>query len=165
MGFEATDRGKQPATAGWQKDADDRRVARKVVIFLEGRRLLFGDRHVEDEGECIGSALQIRAFLTEQITDANPGMELERALRVMRTACRKFVEIGGPNGRNFHRSHYPYEADGFSLALGDLRTAIGYQLGSILADYPMDVEPELASILPGPDDDGEELDWASGHGR
>lgn len=146
----------------WQRTAGDREVSRKVVTFLEDRRLLFGDRHVEDEGHCIASALQIRAFLTDQITDAKPGKELEASLRAMRAACRRFVEVGGPQGRNFIRSHYSYEADGFSLAIGDLRTAIGYQLAVILSQYPLPVEHGLASILPPADDDGQDLSWIPG---
>lgn len=49
----------------------------------------------------------------------------------MRAACRKFIDAGGPYGRDFVRAHSPYQADGFSLALGDLRTSMGYQLAAI----------------------------------
>ena len=51
----------------WTKTARDKDIARAVVVFLEDRRVLFADRHVEDEQHCVESVLQIRAFLTEQI--------------------------------------------------------------------------------------------------
>lgn len=146
----------------WQKTVGDKQVARTVITFLEDRRLLFGDRHVEDEGHCIASALELRSFLTEQITRAKPGKELDGCLRSMRGACRKFLEAGGPHGRHFHRSHFPYEADGFSLALGDLRTTIGFQLAIILSQYNLPIEPELQSVLPPADDDGQDLSWMVG---
>lgn len=162
MGYEITGISAPFGGIQWQKTPGDQEVARKVVIFPEDRRLLFGDRHVEDERHCIASALEIRAFLTEQITDAKPGKELEASLRAMRAACRRFIEAGGPDGRDFMRAHYPYEADGFSLALGDLRTAIGYQLAVVLSQYPLPVEPQLALILPPADDDDQDLGWMIG---
>lgn len=165
MGFELTGIGIPIGSMQWQKTSGDRQISRRVVTFLEDRRLLFGDRHVEDESHCISSALEIRSFLTDQITDAKPGEQLEAALRAMRAACRKFIDVGGPHGRNFNRSHYPYPADGFSLALGDLRTAVGHQIAVILSQYSMEVEPELASILPARDDDEQDLSWMIGFDR
>lgn len=146
----------------WQKTTGDREVARTVVTFLEDRRLLFGDRHVEDEGHCVASALEIRAFLTEQITSSKPGRELEGCLRSMRGACRRFIDAGGPHGQRFLRSQFPYEADGFSLALGDLRTTVGFQLAIILSQYNLPIEPELGSILPPADEDDQDLSWMIG---
>lgn len=148
----------------WEKTDGDREIARRVVTFLEDRRVLFGDRHCEDEGHCVASALEIRAFLTEQITAANPGKDLENSLRAMRAAARKFVDAGGPNGRDSFRSHSMYEADGFGMALGDLRTSVGFLLAMILSQYPIPVEAELASILPMADEDGQNLSWMVGFG-
>lgn len=138
----------------WEYTEDDKKVARTVVTFLEDRRLLFGDRHCEDEVHCIRSALDIRAFLTDQITQAKPGKDLEACLRAMRAACRKFVATGGPNGEDFFANgRYYRTADLFGLALGDLRTSIGHQLAIILRHYPMEIEESLASILPPLDED------------
>lgn len=162
MGYELTGIGLPLGSIQWQKTPGDRQVARSVITFLEDRRVLFGDRHIEDEGHCIASVLEIRTFLTEQITNAKPGNDLASSLRAMRAACRKFLDLGGPHGRHFNRSNNPYEADGFSLALGDLRTAIGYQVAIVLTQYPMEIEPELASILPAADDDGQDLSWMVG---
>ncbi len=133
----------------WEYTEDDKKVARALATFLEDRRVLFGDRHCEDERYCIQSALAIRSFLTDQIANARPGKDLEASLRVMRAACRKFVEAGGPDGHDFFTNgrHY-HTADLFGLALGDLRTSIGYQLAAILKHYPMKLEEDLATILP-----------------
>ena len=49
--------------ASWEYTESDKKIARAVVTFLEDRRVLFGDRHCEDERYCIHSAIAIRAFL------------------------------------------------------------------------------------------------------
>lgn len=136
----------------WEYTEGDKKVARAVVTFLEDRRVLFGDRHCEDEAHCVWSAIAIRRFLTEQITVAQPGKDLEACLRSMRAACRRFVEAGGPDGSDFFANGRHYRtADLFGLALGDLRTSIGHQLAAILRRYPLEIEEELASILPAVD--------------
>lgn len=52
--------------------------------------------------------------------------------------------------------------DPFSLALGDLRTAAGTQVGLIAAAFDLPMEPKLASIVPPRDDDGQDLSWIPG---
>lgn len=160
MGYEVTGVSTPAFGVQWAKTAGDKDIARAVVVFLEDRRVLFVDRHMEDEQHCMQSALQIRSFLTEQITKAKPGKDLEEALRRMRSACRRFLEAAGPRGEHFW--HHPgYGHDPFFLALGELRASVGAQLALILSQYPMRLERELASILP-VEDDGEDLGWLPG---
>ncbi len=51
----------------WEMVDGDDKIARAVIGFLEDWRLLFADRHIEDEMQCVASALEIREFLTDQI--------------------------------------------------------------------------------------------------
>ena len=136
----------------WERTPGDERVARDVVIFLEDRRLLFGDRHLEDEDHCVASALECRAFLTSRIAATSPGRPLEATLKAMRAAFRQFVERAGPHGQNFRYRGSLHEADPFSLALGDVRSQVGEQLARIAWRYDIEIDDELARILP-PDDD------------
>jgi hypothetical protein len=131
----------------WDKVPGDEEVARRVVAFLEDRRLLFGDRHAEDELDCVHSAIEIRHFLTEELTRAKPGHSLAESLRAMRTAARAFVETAGPGARNFGY-HDGAMTDRFSLALGELSSLVGIHLAVIADQYNIEVEPELARILP-----------------
>lgn len=146
----------------WKKTEGDKGVARRVIIFLEDRRLLFGGRHGNDEQHCLESAQQIRRFLTQQMERAKPGKELEASLRAMRAASSRFVEQGGPYARNFR--YEPGNPDAFFfMALGELRAAIGYQLGLILSQYPQPIDPQLESILPPPDaSHSQDLTWLPG---
>lgn len=148
----------------WAVEPGDAAVARSVVAFLEDRRLLFGDRHVEDERHCIRSALECRAFLTRQIGASRRGGELEQQLKAIRSAFRRFVEQGGPQGVNFVQ-HFGSSVDPFSAALGELRSRVGVSLAAIAWRYDLNVEEDLARILPPPTDvEDDELSWVPGFG-
>jgi hypothetical protein len=149
----------------WERTAGDERIARAVLTFLEDRRLLFGDRHVEDEAHCVVSALECRRFLTDQITEASPGAPLEVTLKAMRAAFRQFVEGAGPDGVHFQGGRSMHAADPFSLALGDLRSRVGDGIAKIAWRYDLEVDYELARILPPADDDGADSSWLIGFDR
>lgn len=149
----------------WQTTPGDKDAARRVLCFLEDRRLLFGTRHVEDEIHCIRSAIEIRRFLTQQLDSAKPGNDLSNSIRTMRAACRKFVDAAGPDGRDFIQ-HDRYGVDPFSIALGDLRTTMGMHIALLSHIFDLEIEDDLASILPpDPRDDDGRNEWLPGHWR
>jgi hypothetical protein len=129
----------------------------QTITFLENRRVLFGERHVEDELHCVNSANEIRHFLTGQITAAR-SQELASSLRAMRAAARRFADAAGPNAQNFRPGWAPQNA--FGLALGDFRTLVGVQIAQMAKQYDLTIEDDLASIIPPPDED--DLSWIPG---
>lgn len=146
----------------WEKTPGDAAVARRVLAFLEDRRVLFGDRHMEDGRYCVASALEIRQFLSEQLTsDQHLGQDLANALRVMRAACRQFVDLAGPDARNFEARGSGWPADRFWLALGELRASMGHQIGGLASAYKIDVEDGLRSLLP-PEPRADDASWIPG---
>jgi hypothetical protein len=144
----------------WQKTSTDKEIARRLIHFMEDRRLLFGQVHIENEIYCIQSAIEIRNYLTRLLDDAKPGKELANSIRVMRAACRRFVENGGPNAENYV---IRFTGDPFGLALGDLRTMVGVHVAQLSYAFDLEVEEDLASILPpNPDDDDGDIGWLPG---
>ncbi|MEV4511769.1 hypothetical protein AB0K00_22700 [Dactylosporangium sp. NPDC049525] len=139
-------------------------MARRVITFLEDRRVLFGPRVVEDEMECVTSALAIRTFATEQISLAKAGGQVEQLLRSIRAACRRFVDRAGPDARNFRHADGDlggvHAIDQMSLALGDLRTIIGFAVAALADGFDLQVEDDLAQILPPADED--DPNWLPG---
>lgn len=119
-----------------------------MITYLEDRRLLFGERHTKDREHCVDSAVGIRNLLTQELTNAKPGKSLEASLRATRAACRNFIEAAGPNARNFKYRDGPPHTDRFSLALGELHTLVGLHLAVIPYHYDLEVEDDLAQILP-----------------
>jgi hypothetical protein len=146
----------------WEFVDSDKELARRAIVFLENRRLLFGLRHLEDEMECVKSAIEIRHELTALIPATRPGGGLEQSLRAMRAACIQFVNAAGPGAMNF-RGWHGDSAGPFGQALGELRSLMGIQIALVVSRYDLEIEEELASIFPPTDD--EDLSWLPGFGN
>jgi hypothetical protein len=108
---------------------------------------------MEDKFYCVQSALQIRAVLIQEINSATAGRTLELSLKAMRAACRRFVEAAGPNASNFYQQPELLSQHQFGIALGDLRTSIGFYVAAMAGRFGIDVDDDLARILPAADDD------------
>lgn len=129
-------------------------VARRVITFLEDRRVLYIPSEMEDPHHCNLSIIEIRKFLTEEIAGLDSSSELSESLRAMRAACRKFLSKVG-NGRSEilifggHAGHWAsWEFNG---ALGELRGVFGIHIARLAAHHGLDVEDDLAAILPNQD--------------
>lgn len=136
--------------ASWETIPGDKEIAKGTIVFLENKRVLFGERHNEDGRHCLMSANEIRHFLTTQISAAH-GEELADSLRAMRAAARRFADAAGPEARNFDGDWHP--GNMFWLALGDFRALMGVQIARIASRYRLEVEEELMQILPPEDKD------------
>jgi len=78
----------------------------------------------------------------------------------MRAACRKFLNTVGEEESDIikfgsHLNHYASWI--FIGALGELRGVFGIHIAKIAAEYGLDVEDSLASILPAADDTDKKL--------
>jgi hypothetical protein len=149
----------------WETVDGDKQIARRVIVFLENRRVLFNAHFVEDERDCVRSALAIREFVTEQLAEARPGATVEGLLRSIRAACRRFVDRAGRDGVNFHRREggptFVLRIDAMSLALGDLRTTVGFAVAALAERFDLVVEDDLAQILPPPVNE-DDASWLPG---
>jgi hypothetical protein len=108
------------------------------------------------------SVIEIRRFLTAELGDLTDG-DLASRLSAMRTACRKFLDaLSYPDGRTMSipqgMFHGGYPEWVFSTALGELRGVLGILIAEIAAQYHLDVEGELATILPADPDTGDYAD-------
>jgi len=136
----------------WNPPEPEIMVARRVLAFLEDRRVLYNPYHLEVEDQCVQSVVRIRESLTSEIGQLSDGSKLGEHLRAIRAACRKFLNGTTPGSRRVHRPHWdgPFGSQ-FFTALGELRASIGLRIGAIALMYGLDVEGELASVLPEPD--------------
>ena len=148
----------------WQPPTADVQVARRVLTFLEDRRVLYSTCTNEVPDQCVESVLQIREQLTEVLGAGGIADELAAPLRAMRAQCRRFLDRvgiteGGPTGggrpghrRLFADVHYRMHDYFFGEALGELRSAIGLNVALVAAAYGLDVEDQLAAVLPPKDE-------------
>lgn len=135
-------------------------IARRVVTFMEDRRVLYIPSEMEVPYHCVESVNQMREFLTKELLGIESSSELSASLRAMRAACRKFLnEVGNEDGDLVRFGAHPghYASWIFNGALGELRGVFGIHIARLAAHHGLDIEDELASILPTQDvDDGDQ---------
>jgi DNA-binding FadR family transcriptional regulator len=74
-------------------------AARRVIAFLEDRRVLYSPGEMEMPQHGVHSVLEIRRFLSSELGKLDAKSEFAASLRAMRAACRKFLERVGTDGR------------------------------------------------------------------
>ena len=134
----------------WTPPETERKIAKSVVNFLEDRRVLYNPTELELPHHCISSVVEIRHFLTEKMDELDQNSELAKNLRTMRSACRKFLDTTQRLERDYgvSFSHTSYSAWIFYGSLGEMRGLFGLCLAQIVLAYGLDIEKDLATILP-----------------
>lgn len=135
----------------WNPPEADVAVARRVISYLDDRRVLYNPTELEVPEHCIQSVLDIRRFLSEELGHGSLSSDFVASLRAMRAACRKLLDtVQHDDDRviafGFSRGHYASWV--FLPALGELRGVFGVHLARIAALHGLDVEEPLSSILP-----------------
>lgn len=135
----------------WQPSDLEISAARRVIAFLEDRRVLYAPDSLEVPEHCVHSVLEIRHFLSGDLGKLDSSSEFAASLRAMRAACRKFLERVGTNGREvilYANQHGHWASWTFYSALGEMRGTFGVHLAKIAAEFRLDIEDRLAAILP-----------------
>lgn len=140
----------------WTPLETERGVAQRVIAFLEDRRVLYSPSEVEVPRHCVHSVIEIRHSLTKELGTLDRNASIEQSLSAMRAACRKFLDTVQADERTFvrfgaDRSHYASWV--FIAAIGELRGIFGVHLATLAVAYGLDVEAQLATILPAALDD------------
>jgi hypothetical protein len=135
----------------WQPAQSDIEIAKKIINFLEDRRVLYNAYQLEDPKHCYESVIEIRGFLTEQVNHTTRDSELDSIIRGMRAACRKALDHpthgGSVEDLGGHRFGYLDQIQFFS-AIGVLRGTMGVLIAKIAIMYGIDCEEDLLSIIP-----------------
>lgn len=135
----------------WQPSEPEIASARRVVAYLEDRRVLYSPSEMEIPSHCVESVIQIRALLTNEIGKLDSKSELTASLRAMRASCRKFLDsVGWEDSEITWHARNPghYASWTFYGALGEMRGIFGVHLARIATKFRLDIEDDLASILP-----------------
>jgi hypothetical protein len=135
----------------WQPTEPEVTAARRLISFLEDRRVLYSPSELEVPSHCVHSVIEIRHFLSEELGKLDTASQFASNLRAMRAASRKFLDRVGSDGEevSLYANHPGHWASWtFYSAIGELRGAFGVHLAMIAARSKLDVEDDLASILP-----------------
>lgn len=134
----------------WKPVDTERSIAKEIIIFLEARRVLYSKYEYESVYPCITSVTEIKNYLTLKLQQINEKSLLIPYMRAMRNACNNFLSKC-PDSQEFH--HYACRSGNsynwiFTSALGELRGIFGIMIGQIAKGYGLDVEDNLAQIIP-----------------
>lgn len=130
----------------WNPPENKRDIVRRLIAFLEDRRALYAERHMEYGPWVEKSVIEMRQELTDILQDCPEDKHLTAPIRAMRAACRKFLErMDHPDSNR--RMVYPKEARMWE-ALGELRAIFGLHLARLCTGYGVDVEADLTTIFP-----------------
>lgn len=126
-------------------------AARRTMAFLEDRRVLYVPSEMESPEHCMQSVVKIREFLTTELGKLDSSDELALILKPMRAACRKFLATVEEDDRRAirfgaHQGHFASWI--FNGAVGELRGVFGVHIARLAASYGLDIESELATIMP-----------------
>lgn len=143
--------------------------ARRVLAYLEDRRVLYAPWNVEVPEHCVDSVLDMRRFLTDQLGQLDDHDEdIAPHLLAMRASCRQFLVITddlrhGPMGLHPFMPGTPGWM--FNDALGELRAVFGVHIAQLSAKFGIDIEDDLAVILPAEVNDVEDASDEPGEHR
>ena len=127
----------------WSPPESDREIVRRLITFFEDRRALYNPYNIETTMWVIKSVLEIRKKLTETLETLDENSDISPHLRAMRAACRKFMD----EIEKQKRGRYPFWGDIFT-SLGEMRAIFGIHIAQLCVKYGIDIEGDLATILP-----------------
>lgn len=129
--------GVQPWGVEWVPPEPERKIVRDVLTFFEDRRVLYNPCAWEMADQVMQSVLRIREVLTDALQRLGESSNAAPAMRAMRAACREYLDQ--------FRDGYSHD---LSIGLGRLRALFGTQIAFLAYVYRIDLEEDLASIIP-----------------
>jgi len=135
----------------WNPPVAECNTAKRIIRFLEDRRVLYNPSEMENPIHCVQSIFEIRKFLNTELQSLSEKSKLFDPIKAMRISCRKFLDKMNVEDDRFldHASTWGHWASWtFASALGELRGNFGIMISQIATLYGIDVEDDLASIIP-----------------
>jgi len=129
----------------WTPPIEEQDIARKLLVFLEDRRVLYMPFNMEIGPYVIESIQKIRNRLTIDLQKISKSAVLGESISAMRTSCRKFMTETQFKERN--RGIWHIEGRIWN-ALRELRAIFGIHIARIACAYDLEVEEQLESIFP-----------------
>ncbi len=121
---------------------DNRHIAERLLIFLEGRRLLRDRISDEEQVYCRKSANELRKILENEMLNVQGRGFLLEAIRDLRRACTNFVSAAGPNSRAFKDDEAL-----FRYHLEILREAFAQRVKLIVDTFDLQPTADLQQIM------------------
>lgn len=130
-------------------------IVRAFLVFLEDRRVLYNSMQLEVPQQVERSVHEIREECTRNLQRLGVNAFATIPIRTIREESRRYHDNCN---EAFHNMVHDWDPDrhdrnrfgpGFFTALGSYRATVGYQVALLAAHYDIDVEGDLASVIPG----------------
>ncbi len=131
----------------------EREHVRRFILFLEDRRVLYNPAILEVRSQVDHSVHEIRRECTEALRQLGERAFATVPIRTIREACRRFHDDSNLEFRLIDSRPHHGESAGFFIALGGFRAVVGQQVALLAAHYDLDIEGDLAAVLPLLEDD------------
>ena len=131
----------------------DREKVRHFLLELEDKRVLYNPSWLEVRSQVDYSVNQIRSLCTEALKGFSEVDFATNPVRNIRSACRRYQDEATLEFPHASRhSRFVENTAGFFLALGAFRAAVGNEVAKLAARYDLEIEGDLASVVPRLDD-------------
>lgn len=130
----------------WNPPVIENIEAKRIVVFLENKRVLFNPSHIEDAQQCLNSVIEIRTFISDVLPPLSPNSPINKSMRRMRKSCLYFCDFVGH--KKFSSFDHPVRISLLERELFKLRKCFGLSLAELAVAYGLEVEDGLASIIP-----------------
>jgi hypothetical protein len=128
-------------------------AVRGFLVFLEDRRVLCNPYDLEVPSQVHHPLHEIRHECTDVLRRLGAKSFAAVPIRAIREACRRFHDDENMDFRFFDRPDHRSIGVGFFAALGVLRATVGQQVALLAGHYDIDIEGDLAAVLPHRDTD------------
>ena len=134
----------------WEPNKRDRIIIRDFIRFLETHRPLYSLFKVEAPPWIEEIVVETRKKITEILADPDIDDRTAGILTTMRGALRKYLDTTQDikNRKHLRDILFP---------LIELRAVIGLCVGRLAVMYVIDIDKNLASMIPVTDDDGTDV--------
>jgi hypothetical protein len=130
----------------WQPAPLQVKVARDLMRELEDKRVLYRPEAMESAQYCVQSVIDMRQKLTTSMQQVDTDAPLYKQLQKIRRACRGFCDVVG--SPKFDAAPFPVQSSLLGRELARFRQTVGGAVGAVSIAYGLEVEDELASIIP-----------------
>jgi hypothetical protein len=129
-------------------------LVRRFLLILEDRRVLYNPFQLEIESQVEHSIHQIREECTKTLQSLSASAFAVTPIRAIREAGRRFHDDQLEEFPHFDGDWPRRGRPGFFMALGAFRATVGHQVALLAGRYGIDIEGDLASIMPALGHDG-----------
>ena len=131
----------------WNPSKSDREKIKKLLTYLEDRRVLFNPYHLEVPIWVSESIIDIRARITELLSEFDENSEVVEILRTIRSACRRYLD------QTYKVQSKDYMERMIIQNLIEFRSVFGICVAKLSIMYGIDLEEEITEIIPLLDDE------------